>query len=343
MRARTALILLLLGLASLGAGWFGGVAREPEVATTLARTRAAFPGLAAKLGRAREVVIAIGGKRLVIGRAGGHWGLADRGGYPVKVATLHALFAGLAGLRLRARLTRDPHLLGQLGLPAPGAVSGPGTRLALRDQAGHMLAALILGKRHVHAAGNVPGTVFIRFPKQARAWLAKGRVAAPVQAAAWLDRGLLDIAPGAIATVEVARGGELLKFARAGKGPLAMVAPAGHPPLDSGRLNTIATALRAVTFSDVLPAAKAPGRLVGTGIFTTTKGLTVTATVRRAGAFLWVGFSAAGKGAAPIEARVRGWVFRMGRWREVELVPSLAQLRSIKVPTAPPAPGPAAP
>lgn len=343
MRPASAILLFLLGLASVGAGWYWGLAREPQVASRLAYARPAFPGLAARLGAARQVEIVANGKVLRLGRRGKVWGLTDRGDYPIRPAALHALFAGLAGLRLRAPLTADPHLLPRLGLAAPGDAKGPGTRVLLRDRAGQVLAALLLGRSRTPSGGNLPATIFVRFPGQPQAWLAEGAVPAAAKPAAWLDRTLFTIPPPAIAKVEIARGGDLLQFARAGKKGLAMLAPADHPALDPGRVRNIATALQEVTFSDVLPAAQAPGKLVGTAVFTTTKGLAITARVRRAGAFLWVGFAAAGTGAKALEARLKGWVFRLGAWREVELVPSLAQLRSIKVATPPPAPSPAAP
>ncbi|MGC8470575.1 MAG: DUF4340 domain-containing protein [Acetobacteraceae bacterium] len=347
MRPASAILLFLLGLASLGAGWYWGLAREPQVASRLAHARPAFPGLAGRLAAARQVEITANGAVLRLDQRGHSWGLAGHGHYPIRPAVLHALFAGLAGLRLRAPLTADPRLLPRLGLPAPGAAKGPGTRVLLRDQAGHLLAALILGRSRTPTGGGLPGTIFVRFPGRPQAWLAEGTVRASAEPAAWLDRTLFTIPPAAIARVEIARGGDLLQFVRvskkgAGKKGLVMRAPADHPALDAGRVRNIATALQEVTFSDVLPAARAPGRLVGTAVFTTTKGLSVTARVRRAGAYLWVGFAAAGTGAKALAARLKGWVFRLGAWREVELVPSLAQLRSIKVVTPPPAPSPPA-
>jgi hypothetical protein len=91
-------------------------------------------------------------------------------------------------------------------------------------------------------------------------------------------------------------------------------------------------------------------------VFTTSDGMTVTATVFKIGdgdkAEIWAQFTAAGDGAAKPEAdelraKLAGWTYQLGVWKEKALAPSLDELKAAEPAApaagAPPLPAPALP
>ena len=92
------------------------------------------------------------------------------------------------------------------------------------------------------------------------------------------------------------------------------------------------------------PDKDAPqGDALGSAVFTTLDGLAITVTSIKAGSDLWVRFAAAGTGdaaaaeASRLNARLTGWTYQIGSWKQKALVPTLDDLK------APPPPAPAPP
>jgi len=90
------------------------------------------------------------------------------------------------------------------------------------------------------------------------------------------------------------------------------------------------------------------GDEIGRGVFTTTDGLTITATVFKAEKDILARFAVTGDDKAKEEAhtlttRLRNWTYQLGAWKEKALVPTLADLKKAEAPppaaeTPPPAP-----
>jgi hypothetical protein len=149
----------------------------------------------------------------------------------------------------------------------------------------------------------------------------------------------------------------VLAFARR-DGKLLLTTPADHPPLDEYRLGEVSRALELLAFQDVQTDAQPVGASIGRSVFATSDSLTVSAVLFAAaepkpgGATasaggdpgakdVWVRFEAAGEDNAKTEAeqlsaRLQGWTFQLGSWKERSLAPTLDDL------TAPPQPGPGA-
>ena len=341
MNARTSLVLVALALFALGAGWFYGVAPtslhqqdEAVVAGT-----PVFPGIAAKLGTAARIEITHQTQTLGIDSKNGQWGLADKGGYPVQLDKLRELFTGLTDLRLTEPRTKDPAEYGRLGVDEPSATS-TASLLRVLDQAGHPLAELIAGHRRVRTQGEVPDTVYVRRPGEAQSWLAEGRIPADADPQLWIARDIVNIASGRIVSVVVTRGEEKLEFAREGD-KLVMKSPADHPKLDDYKMEDVARAYENLTLTDVKPAAQQPGEAVGSSVFTTADGMALSARAFKAGtgdkAELWAQFAATGEGAAKaqadhLQAKLAGWSYQLGVWKEKALAPSLADLKADEPP-----------
>jgi hypothetical protein len=365
MKTRTTLVLVVLAVVALAAGWFLGIAPTEQTGTTrVAAGAPVFPDIAGKLNQAAQVEITHQGQTIDIADKDGVWGLAGKGGYPVQPDKLRAFFAGLTQLRLMEPRTSDPAEYDRLGVADPSATS-TSTLVRVLDTSGQPLAALIVGHRRVRTQGEVPESVYVRRPGEEQSWLAEGALPVDADPQLWLVRDIANISATSIAGATVTRidsKGEAppLVFKRDGD-KLVLSAPADHPKLDDYKLEDVGRAYDNLTLTDVKPAAQEPGEKIGTSVFTTTDGEAITATVFKVGsgdkAEIWAQFAAAApsgdnaaaKAAAEaLQKRVAGWTFQLGAWKEKALVPSLDDLKSDEPATpaaapAPPALPPAAP
>lgn len=348
MRTRTAIILVIIALGVLGAGWYyllppaGVTAPGAETSGTLA-----FPGLAPKLGTAARVAITSKGQTLVIVRAGDLWGLADHGTYRVQQDKLRELLTGLTELRLTEARTSDPALLERLGVSDPASAASTATLVRVLDGSDKVLAELIVGHRRVRTQGNLPEAIYVRRPGEGQAWLAEGRLPVDADPQLWFDRDIANIDSKRVASVVVHRGDAVLEFGREGDKPVLKL-PAAHPKLDEYRLADVYRSLENLTLTDVKPAAQEPGERIGTAAITLTDGTVVDVTVfatakadAKEAKDIWAQFAVRGESdeAKKLAARVNGWAYQVGSWKEKSFVPALDDLKAEE--KAPPAPAPA--
>ncbi len=150
----------------------------------------------------------------------------------------------------------------------------------------------------------------------------------------WVDRDIADIPPARVRRVEVARAGEPpLVLARdpSGQELLAIARPDGAPAADRTALDEVGRAFEMLTFTEVLPAADAPGEAVGEARFLLDTGAVITARARKEGERVWLLLAAQGDSggdpeAARWDARWRGWAYQVAAWKEQAVVPRLADL-----------------
>jgi len=328
MRTGTSLVLAAAGAVVLALGIVYSGGPVGETAQTL-QGRLAFPDLTPKLADATQLEIHHGAVTMHLTRgakdAGGQWGVADRAGYPAQPDKVHQLLVALTELRLDAARTADPAQYGRLGVADPGKGSDS-TLVRVLDGKGGTIAALIVGHARAAQRGNAD-TLYIRRPGEAQSWLADGKVLVSVDTQDWLDRTIVDIDPKKIAGVTATRGNASVAFARK-DGTLTLIAPADHPKIDTSKVDDVASALSSLTLEDV-QKAPAPGTPFGHSVFTTTDGLTLAADVSKAGPAVWATFTASGNDSAPLEAKLKGWAYEIGSWKQDALVPTLD---SVKVP-----------
>jgi hypothetical protein len=344
MTTRTLIVLVVLGVVAVAGGWYFGIATMPAEQSAGNNGKLMFPDLATRLQQAAKVEVVHPGQHLVIEKhqVNGQvrWGLASRGGYPVQETKLRGMLTALTELRLMDPRTSDPKEFATLGVEDPTAPTSNSNLLRVLDASGKTIVALIVGHRRVRTEGNVPDEVYVRRPDDNQSWLAEGSLDVDADPQLWLDRDIMNIDHSRIAKVTVTRGNATLAFARADD-KLAMTAPADHPKLDDYKLQDISRALELLTFDDVHPAAAAPASLIGTAVFTTSDGLTVTASVYDAPPKpdtapamdheVLARFAVTGDGKTKPEAdrlqeRLSGWSYELGSWKESSLVPSLADL-----------------
>jgi len=352
MTPRTLVILVVLGVAAIAGGWYFGVDTLPTLQRSANTGQLMFPDLAPRLQQAAKIEVLHQGKPMVIEKrevAGHvHWGLADRGGYPVQETKLHAMLTALTELRLVEQRTADPTQFATLGVEDPTGKDSNSNLLSVLDASGKPLLALIVGHRRVRTSGNVPEEVYVRRPNENQSWLAEGSLEVDSDPQLWLDRDIMNIDHSRIAKVVVTHGGEALKFAR-DKDKLALDAPADHPKLDDYKLQDVSRALELLTFEDVHPDAAAPGEPIGQSVFSTSDGLTVTASLFRSppdaaakpdaaatpaadhdvlARFSVTGDDKAKAEADRLQARLAGWTYQLGAWKQKSLAPSIEDLKA---------------
>ena len=351
MRPRTLLALVVIGVLAVAGGWYFGTAEAPAGRQGYSAGRLMFPDLAPRLQDAARIEITHQDKTTTLARHGDAWGLEDRGGYVVQAAKLRGMLTALTELRLVEPRTADPAQFNRLGLEDPNAKEGTANLLRVLDAKGQPIVAVIVGHRRVRTQGNVPEQVYVRRPDDSQAWLAEGSLQVDADPQQWLDRDILSIDHARIAKVAVTHGDAALEFAREGE-KLVLKSPPEHPPLEDYKVEDVDRGLELLTFQDVQadkdPPADKLGDKVGQAVYTTTDGLAVTVTVFKGDKDIWARFAAApapGLDAAAgdkakaeadrLNARLAGWTYQLGAWKQKALVPSLDELKSTP-PAAPP-------
>jgi hypothetical protein len=358
MRPRTLLILVLVAILAVAGGWYFGAAVNPGGQQAFNAGSLMFPDLAPRLQDAARIEITHQDKTTTLAKHGDTWGLEDRGGYAVQASKLRGMLTALTELRLVEPRTTDPAQFNRLGLEDPKGKEGTSNLLRVLDAAGKPIVALIVGHRRVRTQGNVPEQVYVRRPDDNQTWLAEGSLQVDADAQQWLERDILNIDHARIAGIAVTHGDEKLEFARDAQ-KLVLKSPADHPPLDDYKLDDLDRGLELLTFQDVQTDKDKVGDEVGQSVFTTSDGLAITATVFKGDKDIWARFSAAAA-AAPdqaasdkakaeadrLNARLAGWTYQLGAWKQKALVPAMDDLKAPPpekpaAPSAEPAPAPA--
>jgi hypothetical protein len=332
MTPRTLLILLIVGVAAVAGGWYFGTAQQPGEQQSYNAGKLMFPDLAAHMQDAARVEVSHQGKTLAIVRHGDAWGLADRGGYVVQVSKLRGMLTALTELRLVEPRTTDPAQFNRLGLEDPNGKDATSNLLRVLDASGKPIVALIVGHRRVRTQGNVPEQVYVRRPDDNQTWLAEGSLQVDADPQLWLDRDIMNVDHARIAGVAVTHGDEKLEFARDGQ-KLLLKSPADHQALDDYKLEDVARGLELLTFQDVQTDKDPVGDEVGRSVYTTNDGMAVTATVFKGDKDIWVRFSVTGSDKAKAEAdklnaRLAGWTYQLGSWKQKALVPTMDELKA---------------
>jgi Domain of unknown function (DUF4340) len=341
MRPRTLLALIVVGVLAVAGGWYFGTAEKPGGQQSYSAGRLMFPDLAPRLQNAARIEITHQGKTTALERHGDAWGLADRGGYPVQGTKLRGMLTALTELRLVEPRTTDPAQFGRLGLEDPTGKEGTSDLLRVLDASGKPIAALIVGHRRVRTQGNVPEQVYVRRPDDNQAWLAEGGLQVDADPQQWLDRDIMNIDHSRIATVAVSHDGEILELARDDQ-KLVLKSPADHPPLEDYKVDDIDRGLELLTFQDVQADKDPVGDKLGQSVYTTADGLAVTVTVFKGEKDIWARFAVTGsekskEEADKLNARLAGWTYQLGSWKQKALVPSLDDLKAPRQAESPPA------
>lgn len=340
--------LLLLGGAAVVAAAAAAVLgpRAPDTPPETSSAPLMFQNLAARLSGAARIEVRQGGKSVAVAKRDAEtWVLPDMQDYPVRPEKVRELLVGLTELRLTERRTSDAAMLERLGLEDPAAANSTASMLRVLDGKGDPIAELVVGRRRMRTQGGVPESVYVRRPAETQAWLAEGRLPLDADPQLWIDRDIANIARERVLKVEATRLGEPPLVLTRGEGPdgrLAVTTPAQTPPLEDTSLDEVGRAFEFLTLTDVRKDAAGPGQPLGETRFTLTDNLAIVVSGRQDGENTWVRLAAAGDDeAARLNARWRGWAYKVAEWKAKALLPRLDDLR--KTEPSPTAQPPAAP
>ncbi len=248
-----------------------------------------LPNLAASLNDVATIELKRKDGITTLSRTGESWGLAEKKGYPVDMASIRKTLIGLSDLASTEAKTDDPKSYAKLGVDEPGTEGSTATLVTLKDGGGKELAALIVGKDHSSKNFSGPHQVYVRKPGEARSWLATGETDLKEKGADWLDKKILEVKRERIRAAEIRHAdGEVVVVDRdkpETKDFTLHDIPEGKELSYPSAPSSIADALGYLNLEDVVPAAEFDMKegMSGTAKFSCFDGLTVTVTTKEVG------------------------------------------------------------
>ena len=299
-----------------------------------------FPDLAERLATVATVELRRHNEVATLRREGDTWTVAEKHGYPAVPSRVRELLVGLAELRLVEERTANTELFSRLGLEDPQTPGGTSVSITVKDGAGNAIASLIVGRRRVRTAANLPEAVHVRRPGELRAWLAEGALRPDTDPLLWLERDIIDIKRDRVARATTRRAGAApVTVRRDSPGEeFTLIDAAEGFVADRIRLDDLPSVLEFLSFSDVKPAqALADAPTAGEARIETFDGLSVTIRLLAHAEALWakiavawappdapVGAESAQAPLRPealraeaeaLAARLGVWAFRLPDWK----------------------------
>ena len=360
MKPRQLRILTLLAVVLVIAAAAAVMLRETANLAPFPR-QPLFAGLAGRMEQiARiEVNTAQGNVSLARGVKGG-WTLPDRGGWPANFDVVRKTVLALAKLQAVDRRTARPENHARLLLAAPedpdAAGSGKGARIRALDAQGQVMAALIIGRVQTPPSATTPGVAFARRDGEAQTYLVEGDVNFPLLVSDWIDRRLFDIHEDRIRSVKITPpGGPAYEIARATPQDAFTIdrIPKGMEFILPDLAANIAKTVALLPLEDAMPGDKVNFTGAYRAEHEMFDGLTLTSYTVLRGKDRWTKFTAAfnatqaetaakaklpesnpkllnadaaRKQADEINARTKGWVFKLPGMKASDLTRDHASL-----------------
>lgn len=215
------------------------------------------------------------------------WRLLEKGGHPVRAEMVKRTAVGLADLELIEQRTAQPEWHQHINLTNP-ADKGTGVRVTLFGADGGEVASLIVGKLEGTADIDGEGTIYVRRTAEDQSYVARGSFNLEQNAAAWLDTGVIDLAAGRVARVEVSPPeGESYVVERvaatSAETPTYQISNLADDlqPVTDYAINGIGNALVNLQFTDVQPIGDVEFDAPTRTVFSTDDGLRITVEAQR--------------------------------------------------------------
>ncbi len=291
---------------------------------------AAFPGLAEKLNDIASLGIVSAEAKFHVVRTKTGWGLKERDNYAVSFGKVKEGLVGLSELKLLESKTADPERHARLQVEAPGGKDTKSIGFEIKDGAGKVLAAGIIGKRRVGLFGTGgPGT-YLRKDAEKQSWLARGAVELGDEPNDWMVRDIVNFEAEEIsrAVIRQPEGAEIVvsKEKAADTAFKITGVPKGRKLKDKDEPKNLAGGLWRLSFEDVKLAKAIPfPEKLNIAEYESFGGVRVRVEMTFVDKTVWGRFSAsvaetltdaaarkkAEKRAKEINARVTGWVYEL--------------------------------
>jgi hypothetical protein len=276
------------------------------------------------------------------------WVVPQRSDYPASYDVVERTLVGLAALRTIEPKTARPDWLHFLGLDAPP--KGDGILIAVADDKGRPLAALIAGKSEDIGDSTGATGLFVRHPDENQAWLVRSVLDPRPALSDWLDKTVMDVDRARIREVDVDPAGSpsfVVARAKPSDADFTLTpVPGGKSLGDPTAPDGVASAITEFGFDDVRLARDFDFNNPATSARLVTKtfdGLVVTAHVVKMGEDYWAAISAeaaapnlpdATKEASTINAHASGWAYKLPAFKGQLYMTTLDSL--LKAPAAAP-------
>ena len=215
-----------------------------------------FPVLEERVNDVTEVTVTGQDGSFTVKREGDSWGALDKGGYPIDFSKVKALVVGVSGFDVIEPKTANPAYHAKLGVEAPDAADSESKRVTLKDDAGTVLADVIVGDARA-AAGRGGGqpSLYARRADEDQAYEVTGRLVVDANAANWLDRKIVALPQERVAAVTITHpDGEVLRVSRTSADETDFAVadlPEGRELVWEGVARSVATAAQNLSLEDV--------------------------------------------------------------------------------------------
>ena len=296
-----------------------------------------FPTLVSDASQIASIEVRQGDNTMVLERAGGSWGLKNRGNYPADPSKVRTLLVGLAEADLIESKTRRPDRYAALELEDPADKNAKSRIVRLLGAKGNVIGEVVIGKKRQDLLGTGKSGTYVRKPGDPQTWLANAELDASAATKDWLKTSVYttDAAKISRVTIEIP-GEQALRIERqvapakdakdtkqsipdtaAAKLQFAGFPPADKKLKDAGAAESIARALASIDMDDVRKVdAPPPGTGISTVKIEVADGPTTTLRLRKDGDAHWLSIAATGEGEAKktadeINQRTQGWEFKI--------------------------------
>ncbi len=307
--------LLFVGLA-VAAVVVTGSERGPKF-----EPRPLFPGLSGQANTVGEIAIEDKTGGFHVRKVDGKWGIPERNLFPADASQVRAAVVGIANMEIVQAKTANKDYWAALGLSPPDT-GGDAVRMTVYDETGKKtLADVLIGKSDATADVEGRSTRYVRKPGEAQAWLARGYLTPKPSIADWLDKNIPSVTRDRIRLARLTPvAGTAYSVSREKNTDenftLANI-PAGKELSYPGAANTVALAITDFPFDDVRPQSEVNFSKAAILVTETFDGLSleVKTADKDGAAFATLSAQAlkqeAAKDADAINARTRGWAFKL--------------------------------
>ena len=305
-----------------------------------------LPNLVATVNDVRELNVVHAGRTITLKRGEPGWVMTEKNGYPADEKKIRDAVVNLSQLRLVEGKTRRADRFPRLEVEDVAAAESKSRLFRLKNAAGDNLAEVIVGKKRYNLGGDVDQGVYVRLPGEEQAWLARGALDIGKDEKDWLDTAVVDIRIKRTRRVStIAADGAKLVVEK--DTPDAENYKAVDPPKDfkpkknwQWDLNGVGSAMTTLELDDVAPAGEKAfdAENVMKAELQTFGGLIVRVSMLEEGEDTWAVFEAEAGGeataepqgegderirdaeavkkeAAAINARVKGWAYKLPNWK----------------------------
>jgi len=299
-----------------------------------------LPGFARSASDIAALELKQGSQVVTLRQTGDTWGIAERGGYPVKSEKVRKLLIDLGEAKLVEPKTRIADKYAMLELEDPAGKDAKSHGIKVLGKSGKPVGDLVFGKTLPEAFGVNKGGIYVRRVGEQQAWLANRAPELSMATKEWVDRGILsiDASKQKLMTVDQPEGGPLmikqkLKDGKPDGFEFEEPVPDGKKVKAGETADAIARAYGIIDLEDVRKAVPLPADAKPrTAKLETTDGLTVTYELVKDNNDVWVTLKAtstadtAKEEAERINKRVGGWQFKLADFAGGQLLRTRAEI-----------------